>query len=199
MNPSSPSPVPIGEALAPPGASAVMQEAVDRTQWFHDEIHPHGKSLKAFLRSQYPTVRDIDDVVQESFLRVWKARAVQPIQSAKAFLFRVARHLALDLIRRESRNPVSSTGDVAALAVMEDRPGVAEVLTEQEKISLVGDAIVALPARTRDIFILHRFKGLTQAEVARQLGISEKAVEHQVARGIQLCEDYLRARGHELF
>jgi len=171
----------------------------DQTQWFAEEVYPYGGQLKAFLRGAFPTVRDVDDVVQESFLRIWKARATQPIQSAKAFLFKVARHVALDLVRRERISPVNLAGDLADLPVIEDRPSVFEALTEREKISLVGDAVVALPARFRAVIILHTFQGHSQAEVARQLGLTEKSVEHRVARGVQLCGEYLRSRGHDLF
>lgn len=176
-------------------------ENTDSVRWFTEEVHPHGGLLKSYLRGKFPAMLDVDDVVQESYLRVWKARAAQPIRSAKAFLFQVARHVAIDLVRREKISPISgtATGDLAELSVIEDRPSAADVLTEREKISLVGDAVVALPARTRDVIILHKFQGLAQAEVARQLGLTEKAVEHQVARGVQLCGDYLRARGHDLF
>jgi RNA polymerase sigma-70 factor (ECF subfamily) len=171
----------------------------DQVQWFNREVHPHGGQLKAHLRNSFPSIRDLDDVVQESYLRVWKAMAARPIQSAKAFLFKVGRHIALDLVRRDRISPVAIAGDLALLPVIEDRLNAAEVLTEQEKISLVGDAIVALPARTRAVIILHKIKGLSQADVARQLGCTEKAVEHQVARGVQLCGDFLRQRGYELF
>ena len=111
----------------------------------------------------------------------------------------MARHVALDLVRRERNSPVISAGDLSSLSVLEDRPDAAQALAEREIIGLLGDAVVALPARTRAIIILHKLQGLSQAEVARQLGLTEKAVEHQVARGVQLCEKYLRTRGHDVF
>src|SRR5882757_3892641 len=113
----------------------------EQSRWFAEEVHPHDGQLKAYLRGNFPSVRDVDDVVQESYLRVWKAKTAKPIASAKAYLFTVARHLAL-------------------CGVMEDRPSVADVLTEQEKIELLTDALAALPARPRAILLLHKFEGL---------------------------------------
>ena len=79
-----------------------MQRSTDdNTRWFTEEVQPDGPQLRSYLRGSFPTVRVLDDVVQESCLRVWKSRATRPIQSAKAFLFAVARRLALDLVRRE--------------------------------------------------------------------------------------------------
>jgi transmembrane sensor len=57
-------------------------------------VHVHEPSLRAYLRTQFPFAPDIDDVVQESFLRLWKARMGQPIRYAKALLFKVARNAA---------------------------------------------------------------------------------------------------------
>jgi len=84
-------------------------------------VHLHDSSLKAYLRGSFPSVRDIDDVVQESYLRVWKARASQPIKSAKGFLFTVARRLALDLIRRERRSPLVAVTDLDRLFILDQQ------------------------------------------------------------------------------
>ena len=72
----------------------------DRARWFTEQVQPHDANLRGYLRGSFPAMDEVDDVVQESYLRLWKARAVQPIKSGKAFLFRVARNLALDLLRR---------------------------------------------------------------------------------------------------
>lgn len=184
----------------PPSASSESPPLEPNpTRWFTEEVHPHGTSLKAYLRGAFPGVRDVDDVVQESYLRIWQARAAQPIASAKAYLFTVARHLALNLMRRERRSPLEFSGDIAAFGALEDRPGVADVLSEQEKIDLLTDALAALPARTRAIILLHKFEGLTQSEVGARLGLSVKAVEHQIARGVHLCTEFLRIHGHDFF
>ena len=184
--------------IAPDQASAASPPG-DTTRWFAQEVHPHGAQLKAYLRGSFPAVRDVDDVVQESYFRVWKARAVQPIQSAKAFLFTVARRLALDALRHERRSPVESVGDLARLDVLEDRPSVVELVSEREKIHLLGEAVGSLPGRCRKVIFLHKIKGLPQRDVATQLGLSEKIVEHEVTRGVKQCREFFRKSGIESF
>ncbi len=169
--------------------------AENAARWFAAEVHPHDAQLKAYLRSSFPAVRDIDDVVQESYLRIWRSRAVQPIHSAKAFLFKVARHVALNLVDRQRASPVMVVGDLAALPVLDSRPGVVETVSKNEKIRLLVLALATLPPRCREITILRKLKGVPQRDVAAQLGLSEKTVEEQVARGVKRCEDYLRRRG----
>lgn len=167
----------------------------DPAQWFAQEVHPHEPSLRAYLRGSFPGVRDVDDIVQESYLRTWRARAAQPIRSARAFLFRVARHVALDLVRREQSGPFIAVGDLAALPVADHGPGAAATVDRQEKIRLLADAVEALPRRCREIVILRKIQLIPQKEVAARLGLAEKTVEAQLARGLARCEDFLRARG----
>jgi RNA polymerase sigma factor (sigma-70 family) len=171
----------------------------DQTKWFKDEVHPHDGQLKNYLKAQFPGVRDVEDVVQESYLRIWKAKAVQPIRSAKAFLFDIARHLAIDLYRRSKTQKVEQLGDLAALHVIDSRPDAAQTLTLQERMDLLTDAVVALPTRSREVILLHKIKGLTQREVAVRLGISERTVENLCRIGTMKCAVYLRARGIEGF
>lgn len=171
----------------------------DTARWFAAEVQPHEPALRGYLRGSFPAVRDVDDVVQESYLRIWRVRAAQPILSAKAFLFTVARRLALDHVRREAISPVSGVRDLAGLSVIEDKSEVHEAITEQEKIALLAEAVGSLPARCRAVVLLHKIHGLTQREVAAQLGLAEKTVENQVAIGLKRCEEFFRRRGVEYF
>ncbi|MBI4626026.1 MAG: RNA polymerase sigma factor [Verrucomicrobia bacterium] len=147
------------------------------------------------MRNAYPSIGDVDDIVQESYLRIWKARAAQPIRSAKAFLFQVARRLAIDLVRRERASPIRRVSDLAALTVIDVGPGVVETVSRNEKIRMLADAIDTLPGRCREIFILRRLQCIPQREVAARFGLSERTVEVQVYRGLRRCEEFLRARG----
>lgn len=165
----------------------------DHAQWFTEQIHPHEPSLRSYLRGSFPAVRDVDDVVQESYLRVW--RAAQPIQSARAFLFKVARHLALDLLRHDRRSPIDPVGDLGAMNIAEDKPAVTVNVSRNEKVQLLISAIDALPPKCREVVILRKLRFVPQREVATRLGISEKGVEIQLTRGLGRCRQYLQKRG----
>ncbi|MES2696368.1 MAG: RNA polymerase sigma factor [Verrucomicrobiota bacterium] len=172
---------------------------VDQTRWFTDEVRAHESSLRSYLRGSFPTVRDVDDVVQESFLRIWKARAGQPIQSARAFLFRVARNLALDVVRRRRVAPVEAVGELAELRVVDERPGAAETLNAQEKLAVLTDALDALPVRCREAIILCKLQGKSYREAAMSLGIAEKTIAEHVYRGTQRLGEELNKRGIDRF
>ena len=175
--------------------SAVASPAtVGLSQWFTKEVQPHEPVLRSYLRGTYPTIRDVDDVVQESFLRIWRTRLARPIQSTKSFLFQVARHLAIDELRRGGA-PVQAGHDLLETTLLDERPDAAEEYDYHTKVALLSDALAALPGRCREVVYLRKFKGLSQQEVAAQLGISVRTVESQFARGMRLCESHLRRAG----
>ncbi len=168
----------------------------EENRWFSEEVHVHEPSLRAYLRTQFPFAPDIDDVVQESFLRLWRVRMGQPVRYAKALLFKVARHLLIDTARRNQISPIDHVTDLAALPVIADgRSGPAEAACIRDEVVLLAAAIDALPARCREILILRKLRGVTQKAIAAQLGLSEQTVQVQVSRGVRRCEDFLRAHG----
>jgi RNA polymerase sigma-70 factor (ECF subfamily) len=179
----------------PTSEPAISAPPADHSRWFIDEVHAHDGQLKSYLRSSFPSVRDVDDVVQESYLRIWKACVSQSIRSAKGCLFQIARHVALDLIRHERASPISGVTDLADLRVLDTRPDAAEATCTREEIALLADAIDALPARCREIFILRKIKRIPQKGIAVMLGISDQTVQVQVFRGMKRCEEFLAQRG----
>lgn len=171
------------------------EQSADRARWFVEEVQPHETSLRSYLKGSFPTVRDTDDVVQESYLRVWRRQAVLPIKSAKAFLFTIARRLAIDWIRHEKISALDPVEDLASLAVYDHGNSAADAVSRAEIIALLIDAVDALPARCREVVILRKFKFLSARETALKLGIKEHTVEMQLVRGNARIREYLEARG----
>lgn len=173
----------------------------EHTRWFTQEVHSHESSLRSYLNRSFPAVREnVDDVVQESYLRIWKARAARPIASARAFLFRVARNVALDLLRHNHASPIQPVRHLEGLHVPEEKPDAAETAGRQERVRLLAEAIAELPRRCREVFILHKIRGFSRKEAAAQLGLSERTIGLQTERAAKRCARYLRRRGvHGLF
>lgn len=166
----------------------------EQTRWFNEQVVPHESSLRAYLQGSFPKVHDIDDVVQESYLRVWRTRLAEPIRSTKAFLFHVARHLALDLVRRDRAAPFDRSVDIATLPVAEARTGI-DIVCRRDDLALLARAIHALPPRCREIMLLRQRDGLSQKEIAAQLGLSVLTVQVHIVRGLRKVEEFLRQHG----
>jgi RNA polymerase sigma-70 factor (ECF subfamily) len=178
-----------------PESESPRAAPLNLARWFAAEVHPHEPALRGYLRGSFPAVRDVDDVVQESFLRIWRARAAQPITSARAFLFQIARRLAFDAVRRERHDFVGDVRDFPANGVLLSEPESTDAAANLERVRLLTDAIEALPARCREVFIMRKLQALSQRETAARLGLSERTVEVQVARAMRRCEAYLRNHG----
>lgn len=181
----------------PPTPELEQTTAAERTRWFLKEVHTHDSSLRGYLTSSFPSVRqEVDEVVQESYLRIWKARIPwTSIRSAKAFLFTVARNIARDVVRHNKAAPFETVSHSGLLSVVEDGPTVAETAARQERINMLAQAIATLPTRCREAFILHKIKGFSRREVAAQLGMSDRTVGVHTDRAVKRCVEYLRKRG----
>ncbi|MBL9206776.1 MAG: sigma-70 family RNA polymerase sigma factor [Opitutaceae bacterium] len=179
----------------PTSIDASPSPTFDQSRWFTQEVYAHDSQLKSYLRGSFPSVSDVEDIAQESYRRIWKVSATETIRSAKGILFHIARRVATDLLRREKAAPFRSVADATRLAVFDGKPDAAEVACTREELTVLADAIDALPARCREVFILRKIKRVPQKEIARLLGISEQTVQVLVLRGMKRCEKYLLRRG----
>lgn len=167
----------------------------ETTHWFVEHLQPHEPSLRAYLRSSLSSASDVDDVVQDTYIRILKMRQTADIRSEKGLLFAVARNAVRDLIRRRAvarHEPITETADSS---VLQDKADIVEFVSRQQELAMLADAIRALPARCREVLLLRKIQGLSQKEIAARLGITENTVETLIAKGTHRCRDYLRELG----
>ena len=162
----------------------------DPARWFDAHLHPHEAMLRAWLRGQFPRLGDVDDIVQEAFVRVLQARETQVIESPKAFLFATARNLALDRVRHEKVASDFALAETSLIGVCEESADVADEVARAQELELLTQAIQSLPKRCRQIITLQRIYGLSQKEVAAQLGIAEHTVEAQGTIGLRKLAEF---------
>lgn len=158
-------------------------------------MQTHEPMLRAYLHRQFPRLDDVDDVVQESYLRLLKARLAGTLRSAKGFLFTTARNAALDIFRHNSVIPMESLTEKAASTVPANGINAAEAASLNQEVALLLEAMDQLPERCRLILVLRRFHGLSHKEIAAQLFISENIVEKQISQGLKKCHAYLERHG----
>lgn len=173
----------------------MSQQNPDQLQWFARELHPYEPTLRAYLAQRYPTLQDVDDVVQESYLKLLRRRMDGNLTSARGFLFTVAQNLARDMFRRRRRAPFVDDDGRAAATVADERPGTADALCRSQELALLAEAIDALPPRCREVLTLRKIHGLSHKEIAQRLGLAERLVNHEVGQGVRRCAAYLQARG----
>jgi RNA polymerase sigma factor (sigma-70 family) len=167
----------------------------NRSVWFSENVLPHESALRAWLQSHFPTLAESDDVVQESFVRLWQAKKPDRLSNAKSYLFKIARNITFDLFRRERSNPIIATSEDRQRSVIEDRIGVAEAVCNSQEFNLLRQAIESLPERCRVILTLQKLHGFSNQEIAQKLGLSVNTVNAQLVIGLARCRQYLLARG----
>jgi len=168
----------------------------EQDRWFRAEVQVHGAMLRSWLRGRFPALRDVDDVVQEAMSRVWQAHQAGSVDAVKAFLFTTAHHLAVDEMRRRQIVTVEYLAEITELSVYDDRPTAADAAARAQELELLTQAIQQLPDRCRQVLTLRKIYGLSQREIAAQLGITEHTVEAQIGNGMRRCADFLARHGH---
>lgn len=170
---------------APAPTPSALPPSADNA-WFKAEVQVHETSLKSYLRSAFPGVRDVEDVVQESYLRVWRARAKGTVDSVRGFLFRAARNLSLDKVRSADYRRTTTQGGLEAFCSLVDPHCPHQQADLQEvRTKLLAEAITQLSPRQQDVIILCKIKNLSRAEAARALGITPSTLDNQMTRAMK--------------
>lgn len=167
----------------------------EQTRWFAEEVQPHESTLRAWLRGLFPTLPDMDDLVQESYVRLIRAREAGKVSYAKAYLFTTARNAAMDFFRRRKVVSIEAVGDMADSTVLDERPDAADAVSKQQELDLLAEAVRDLPDRCRQTLTLRLLYGLSHKEIAAELKVSEHTVKAQLAKGMRRCTVYFEERG----
>lgn len=165
-----------------------MNESLDA--WFAREILAHESALMRYLLRSWFRRDEIHDLRQDIYVRVYEAAVRARPTMPKSFMFTTARHLMTDRLRRGRVVSIEAVGDLDALNVLIDDVSPERRLGARQELQRLTAAFDRLPERCREVVWLRRVEELSQKEVAARMGISEKTVEKQVAKGMRLIAEY---------
>lgn len=139
-------------------------------------------ALTRYFQRRLPDANEVDDLVQEVFLRIVRRGDSQDLDRFEGYVFETAASVLKDRFRRRRVRMTASH-----VSFEPDLHGQTDVSPEQtilarEALRSTTRAIMALPERTRTIFVLRRLEGLSHPEIARRLGLSLSAVEKHMQR-----------------
>lgn len=147
--------------------------------------------LKKFLTRYFSSRQDIEDVVQETYLRAYAAEQKKGIINPKAFLFRVAKNVALTKLTKKSRQITDYLDDLATPLVFNSEASIDEHVEAEELLGLYCEAVATLPGKYRNVFLLRKVHGLAHKEIAERLSISTTSVDNYLRRGTAACEAFI--------
>lgn len=151
--------------------------------------------LRAWLRSQFRDASEVDDVIQEAYARVLQTFANGEVRSPKALLFITARNLQLMHLRRRQVVSMEPIAESDLAGILDDSVDVAAAVAHSQELELLTCAIQSLPERCRQILTLRKIYGLSQKEVAAELGIAEHTVEAQGTIALRKLGEYFARHG----
>jgi RNA polymerase sigma-70 factor, ECF subfamily len=160
-------------------------------------LHRYRTPLVNFLYRMVRNREQAEDLAQDVFLRVYRARE-DYVPSAKftTWLFRIATNLALNSVRdnRYQKLEVSidapvtvdaEDGDEKPLDVAEKRPNIEQHLVEDARRNMIRHAIDKLPDKQRAAVLLHKYQELDYSEIAKILSCSESALKSLLFRAYE--------------
>lgn len=153
--------------------------------------------LRFYLSSYFRAREDIEDILQEAYLRAITAGRVNKIRAPKAFLYKVAKNLAINHRTKASNRLTDSVEDFDDLGVLVNTISPEQNTDENRQFIVFSKAVSLLPSQCRQAFVLKKVYGLPNAEIAERMNISVSTVDKHLAKGLLVCRNYLNASGYE--
>lgn len=132
---------------------------------------------------------DAEDIVEETFLNVWQAlESGTEIGEFQAFLYRAVRNGCIAFLRKKKE-----------YVGLEELPEISEETVDTTfRDAKIWEAIDRLPEKCREIFLMSKRDGLSNEEIAEELGLSVKTVKNQMTKAFARLRETL-SEGHKPF
>jgi RNA polymerase sigma factor (sigma-70 family) len=150
------------------------------------------QDLLRFLTRRTGDADRAADLAQDTYLKLAVSPAGEEIRNPRAYVYRVAGNLAIDMLRRDGRVANDFIASEQADAVADPAPSPEASAVGRERLRLVEAALDELPSNPRLALLMHRVEGKGFAEIARRLGVSESMVAKYIAQALRHCRDRLR-------
>ena len=153
---------------------------------YHEELR------RAVIKKFDVCRTEAEDVVQTAFIRY--SESSTSVENPRAFLYKTCFNIAVDQIRRRDvqRGYARSVMECVLAPVAEIGPE--RELDAHERLGIITRALWAMPGKRRQLLMMSRFDGLSYAEIARRVNLSETVVRKHIAKALAGCQRALQAR-----
>lgn len=174
-------------------ASVTQPSGIDNA-YIRGLYQQYQEELCRYLMHKYQLPSgEAEDIVQTAFVRFAALEDPQAVENARAFLYRVVSNVFVDLQRRNQvKNRYSEMNAVEEEASV---PGPERVLEGRQRLGILSRALWGMPKKRRQLLLMNRFDGLSYAEIARRVGLSESVVRKHVNRALADCHAALNQSG----
>lgn len=167
-------------------AAAAAPDVLDLERAYRSHYAP----LVTFLSKRLPERSIAADIAQTVFASLAARAPIQPVGDIRGYLFRAARNQLADYYRKEEarHQGAERIGFDPVFVSAAGARSPEEAAIEQDKLKRLRAIINAMPSKRRTVFILSRFRELTETEIAARLGMSAAAVRQHVSRAMRDCQ-----------
>ena len=155
------------------------------------EVLPLEATLMQFLRRNTQSNRDVADLCQDVYMRVYEAARKELPERAKPFVLTMARNLLVDRVRHEQVVSIEAVADLDTLNIAIDEPGPDRVVMARDTLRRLQAALDRLPQRIREAVVMRKIEGLSRSEIALRMGISEHTVNRHLTEGMCMLADFV--------
>ncbi|ASG20104.1 RNA polymerase sigma factor [Nitrospirillum viridazoti] len=142
---------------------------------------PERTSLYRFIMRRVGDPWVSEDLVQETFIRLFTYRLKSTVGDSAALCFRIAQNLVRDHFRASRRASTEELGNDLPC----EAPRAEEVIMHRQRVAAFQRALDAMPPLRREVFVRRRLKGESLRDIAQTLDISEAAAEKHVVRALE--------------
>lgn len=152
----------------------------------------HHGWLFGWLRRKLGCAHNAADLVQDTFARILNAReSVATLREPRAFLSTTARRLIIDQVRRKHIENAYLQELALTAEALEGFQSPEHILSTLEALEHIAFMLEGLHDNVRQAFVLYYLDGLTQSEIARQLGLSDRTVRKYLIQALLHCSHSL--------
>ncbi len=178
--------------------TAVRSSRIDNDESFINVFQKCYEGLKSVVYGYVKHPHDVEDIVQETFVRVYQANKQSRISNLKAYLFTTARNLSFKHLSLHANKITDYLDDLALSEVMDSNTGITleQELQAHEQFCIFCEALRELPLQCRRAFILKKVYGLNYDEISERLNITPNTVNQHITKGMARCTQYMREKGY---
>ncbi|MEP1033815.1 RNA polymerase sigma-70 factor [Ekhidna sp.] len=147
------------------------------------------ESLRGFLYYKCGDIDVANDLVQETFIKVWNRRDDIQVETVKSLLYTIANNLLMNHFNHEK--VVREHQKSANVELSSNSTSPQFQMEEAEFEKKLNDVIESLPADCREVFLMNRIDKLKYAEIAERLGLSVKAIEKRMSKTLGIIRESL--------
>ena len=156
------------------------QQQAELIELYHDT----SEELQRLLIRKLGNRQEAEEIAHDAYLKLCRMEHKEEIRDLRKYLFSMSVRLALNVLRRrKTENNFKNLANIVDSQT--DDISAYRIFLAELKLEAVKGALAELPEKTRYIFLLHRFDGLTYSEISKKLGLSGKTIEYHMGRALE--------------